>query len=441
MMNSMLGKVSNSPKKKITKKFFYSWEMIIVYLLIIINVLMMCIVPQTYFATGTIPTIIRSGMDLSFMVLGMVFILILGEIDVSVASIMIFSVMVTVSLYNVGCPGAIALICGILAGGALGALNGFLVAFFKLPSVIVTIATSLLYRGLVQIILGANYLELPAGSGLQNFFSTIAWYDIGGVIPVSLLVFLGFAIVFGVVLHKSKFGRELYIIGNSREVAYYSGIKVAKVKIISFAILGMMAALSGFIFIGRLNGITFSMGKGYELKVIAIAVLGGVSTLGGKGKIYGPVISVFLMTFLAKMLDLFSVHPNVQKIITGLILIIAVCVPLINKENLKKAKIKFIEWKNDFLRKNNSTELVTNTTYTISNDEIKFEENKVKEKKVEDKKPEEKKVVVLVKKVENKKPIKKIVNKKNNKKPSVKVNKNFVTKKKIKKTKKAGGKK
>lgn len=348
---SMLGKFKDMKKKKITKSFFYSWEMILVYIFIIINILLMGITPQTYFSHGTIPTIIRSGMDLSFMVLGMVFILILGEIDVSAAATMIFSTMVMASLYKVGCPGTIAVIMGIIAGGCLGAFNGFLVTFFKLPAVIVTIATSLLYRGLVQIILGANYLEIASGSGLQKFVSTLAWYDIGGFLPLSLVIFIVFAVIFGVVLHKTKFGRELYIVGNSKEVAKYSGIKVTRVRMTAFIIMGMMSALSGLIFIGRLNGITYSMGKGYELKVIAIAVLGGVSTLGGKGKIYGPVISVFVMAFIAKMLDLFSVHPNVQKIITGIILIIAVCIPLINKKNFEALKNKIKNRKKEFLRK------------------------------------------------------------------------------------------
>jgi len=322
--------------KIINKSFFTRWEMILVYILILINILLMIIVPQTYFTTRSITTIIRSGMDLSFMVLGMVFVLILGEIDVSVASIMILSTMVTGLTYGAGVPSVLAMILGIIAGGLCGAINGLLVTKLKLPSVIVTIATSLVFRGIVQIVLNANVLDT-----FPSFYGTIAWFDIGGFLPLCLVVFIIFAIAFGFVLHKTKFGRELYLTGSNKEAALYSGINVDLVKIIGFVTAGVMASISGIVFVGRLNGITYSMASGYELQVIAITVLGGVSTLGGKGKIYGPVIACFVMAFLAKALDLFDVHPNVQKIITGLVLIIAVIVPLLNKENLKKLKDKY----------------------------------------------------------------------------------------------------
>jgi len=323
-------------EKRFNKSFFVRWEMILIYILILINVLLMIIVPETYFTTRSITTIIRSGMDVSFMVLGMVFILIIGEIDVSVSSIMILSAMVTGLSCGAGVPDVLAMILGIIAGALCGAINGLLVTKLKLPSVIVTIATALLFRGIVQIVLKASYLDT-----FPSFYGTIAWYDIGGFIPLCFVIFIVFAIIFGITLHKSKYGRELYLVGTSREAALYSGIRVDSVKIIAFTIIGIMASISGIIFVGRLNGITYSMGTGYELQAIAIAVLGGVSTLGGSGNIYGPIISCFVMAFLTKALDLFGVHPNVQKIIIGLVLIIAVIVPLFNKDNLQKLKNKY----------------------------------------------------------------------------------------------------
>ena len=325
-----------APKFRLTKKFFYSWEMILVYIFIAINLLLMIFAGDIYFSAGTFQTIIRSGMEISIMVLGMTLILILGEIDVSVASIMVLSCVIMGLSYKAGVPTPFVILFGMITGGLCGCVNGLLVTKVKMPSVIATIATSMFFRGIAHGILQNGYLDsFPA------FFSKIAWNDIGGVIPVSLVIFLIFAVFFMFLLHRSKFGRELYLIGSNKRSADYSGIRVDRTKIIAYIIMGITAALSGCIFVGRLSGITYSMATGYELKVIAIVVLGGVSTLGGKGKLYGPVISTFIMAFLAKALDLFEIQTNAQKLVTGIILIIAVLIPRINKESYRQFKLKF----------------------------------------------------------------------------------------------------
>lgn len=335
--------INQTHKKKLTKKFFYSWEMILVYLFFAINILLMIFVNDVYFTHGSIQTIIRCGMEISFMVLGMTFILILGEIDVSVASIMLLSAMVMGLTYEnmVGASGEamaaiISVLMGVIAGGCCGLLNGILVSVIKMPSVITTIGTSFLFRGIVHIALGGDFK-----SNFPKFFEPLAWDDIGGVIPVSLIVFLIFAAFFCLILHRSRFGRQLYLVGNNKDTANYSGIRVAKTKIIAYVIMGVTAALSAIIFVGRLGGIDYTMATGYELKVIAVVVLGGVSTLGGKGKLYGPIIATFFMAFLLKSLDLFQVQQNVQKIAIGVILILAVLIPRMNKKTLLRFKLKF----------------------------------------------------------------------------------------------------
>ena len=327
----------NVKEKFKLSKFLVQWEMILVYILIAINVFLIILRPNLYFESGTIQTIIRSGMDLSIMVLGMIFILMLGDIDVSVGSIMIVSCMVMGLLYDAGMPSIIAVLGGIIAGGICGAFNGTLVAKFKMPAVIVTIATSMLFRGIVEIVLDVNTLK-----NYPSWFSTLAWGDLGGILPYSMIFFLVIGAVFAVVLHKTKFGRELYIIGNSPTVAEYSGIRVVRVKIIVFVIMGCAAALSGILFAGRRAGISSGMGSGYELQAIAIAVLGGVSTKGGKGKAYGPIIATFIMAFLSKTLDLLEVHANTQKIIIGVILLVAVMIPMVNKDFIAGLKLRFL---------------------------------------------------------------------------------------------------
>lgn len=229
------------------------------------------------------------------------------------------------------------MIAGIAAGALCGAFNGFLIAYVGMPAVIVTIASSMLFRGIVKIILDVNVLkEFP------SFYTSVAWTNILGI-PIALLLFFAMASVFVFVLHKSKFGRKLYIIGNNPTCAQYSGIDVKKTKMTVFILMGVMCGIASIFFVGRMGGsVSSTMGTGYEMTAIAICVLGGVSTNGGKGKVYGPVIATLIMAFLTYTLGLLDVDANTRKIVTGLILIIAVLIPSLNRELLASLKLKFI---------------------------------------------------------------------------------------------------
>jgi rhamnose transport system permease protein len=318
-------------------KFLVSWEMVLVYILILINIVLVVEKANLYFSPGTIQAIIQSGMDVSPLVLGMIFILMLGDIDVSVASTMIFSSMVTGLCCSAGVPAIIAVFAGILAGALCGAFNGFCVAYIGMPAVIVTIATSMLFRGIVKIVLDVNVLkEFP------SFYTAIAWVNIAGI-PLSLVVFLLMGVVFVFILHKSKFGRKLYVIGNNATCAEYSGIDVRKTKMIVFILMGAMCGVASIFFVGRMGGsVSSTMGTGYEMTAIAICVLGGVSTNGGKGKVYGPVIATLIMAFLTYTLGLLEVDANTRKIVTGFILIIAVLIPNVNRQLIANIKLKVL---------------------------------------------------------------------------------------------------
>ncbi|PHV70247.1 hypothetical protein CS063_11300 [Sporanaerobium hydrogeniformans] len=314
-------------------KFLISWEMILIYILLIINIALIISQPSLYFANGTLSSIIQSGMDLSFMVLAMIFVLMIGAIDVSVASIMIVCSMVTGLMMDANFPSFLCVICGILAGGICGIFNGLLIAKLKMPAVIVTISTSMLFRGIVKIILDVNVLK-----NFPKFYSTVAWENLLGI-PISLIFFLIAATIFGIILHHSKFGRELYMIGNNPTTTLYSGINVDGIQILVFTIMGLMAGISSIFFVGRMGGgVSSTMGTGYELNVIAICVLGGISTNGGKGRVYGPVIATLIMAFLIYTLGLMGVDANSRKILIGLILILAILIPHINKESIKQFK-------------------------------------------------------------------------------------------------------
>ena len=318
-------------------KFLVSWEMVLVYILLLINVVLMSMKPNLYFAAGTVQSIIQAGMDVCPLVLGMILILMLGDIDVSAASTMIFASMATGLCMDAGMPMIVAVIMAIIAGMACGAFNGFFVAYMGMPAVITTISTQMLFRGIVKIVLDVNVLKnFPA------FYTVIGWRNIGPI-PVAMALFLLMAVGFWFLLQKSKFGRTLYIIGNNPTCAEYSGINVKLTKLIVFMIMGAMSGVASIFFVGRMGGsVSSTMGTGYEMTAIAICVLGGVSTNGGKGKVYGPVIATFIFTFLTYTLGLLNVDANSRKIVTGLILIIAVLIPNVNKKLIADLKLKFV---------------------------------------------------------------------------------------------------
>ena len=218
-------------------KFLVKWEMILVYILILINLILAVARPGLYFNIGTIQSIIQSGLDLSPMVMGMVFVLMLGDIDVSIASNMVLSGMTTGLLYQNGTPGIVAVLAGILTGAVCGAFNGVLVGYVKMPAVIVTISTSMLFRGIVEIILDVNSLKnFPA------FYNAIGWRN-WWIFPICMVLYIIITVIFYFILHRSTFGRKLYIVGNNPVTAQYSGIRVERVKLIVFILMGVMAGL------------------------------------------------------------------------------------------------------------------------------------------------------------------------------------------------------
>lgn len=340
----MSGNKTNVPVRDLTikqgfklSKFLVSWEMVLVYILLLINVVLMAMKPNLYFASGTIQSIIQSGLDVCPLVLGMILILMLGDIDVSAASTMIFASMITGLCMNAGMPAAVAVIAGIFSGALCGAFNGFFVAYMGMPAVIATISTQMLFRGIVKIVLDVNVLK-----NFPSFYTEVGWRNVAGI-PISMIAFFIMAAIFVFLLHKSKFGRKLYIIGNNPVCAEYSGINVKLTKMIVFVIMGAMCGVASIFFVGRMGGsVSSTMGTGYEMTAIAICVLGGVSTNGGKGKVYGPVIATFIFAFLTYTLGLLDVDANSRKIVTGLILIIAVLIPSINRKLLAELKLKFI---------------------------------------------------------------------------------------------------
>jgi rhamnose transport system permease protein len=254
----------------------------------------------------------------------MALLVIAGEIDLSVAAIIALAstAMGAAAQVGIGTPGLVAI--GIGTGLACGTFNGVLVSVLKLPSIVVTIGTMSLFRGISYIVLGDQaYGKYPAD---------FAYFGQGYVVWVfsfEFVLFIVLAILFAILLHATNFGRQVYAIGNNDFAARFSGIPVERVKFILFLLTGVMSGVAAVCLTSRLGSTRPSIAQGWELEVVTMVVLGGISILGGSGTIGGVVIAAFVMGLVTFGLGLLNVPGIVMSIFIGLLLIITIAIPII----------------------------------------------------------------------------------------------------------------
>lgn len=254
----------------------------------------------------------------------MALLVISGEIDLSVAAIIALAstAMGAAAQLGIGTPGLVAI--GIGTGLACGIFNGVLVSVLKLPSIVVTIGTMSLFRGISYIVLGDQaYGKYPAD---------FAYFGQGYVVWVfsfEFVLFIVLAIIFAILLHATNFGRQVYAIGNNDFAARFSGIPVERVKFILFLLTGVMSGVAAVCLTSRLGSTRPSIAQGWELEVVTMVVLGGISILGGSGTIGGVVIAAFVMGLVTFGLGLLNVPGIVMSIFIGLLLIITIAIPII----------------------------------------------------------------------------------------------------------------
>jgi rhamnose transport system permease protein len=266
-----------------------------------------------------------SNGEIAIMALPMTLIIISGEIDLSVASILGMASALLGVLWNHGWPMPAIFVTVAVTGLAAGALNGLLVTRLRLPSLAVTIGTLALYRGIATILLGPNTVSsFPAAYtnlGVNGVPGT------GGDVTYSALIFAGLAIVFGVVLHATPFGRSVYAMGASAEAAQFAGIRVKRIKTVLFMVSGLVCSLVGVLYTFRLDTAVQDNGLGLELDVVAIVLLAGVSIFGGKGTLIGVVLAVLAFAGLQNALLLTNFNQEATGIVTGALLLASVFIP------------------------------------------------------------------------------------------------------------------
>ncbi len=319
MAERLIGK-----REFVAKKFFLQWEWILAYILIIVTVINTLMSPDTYFSG--MMTQMSDILGKSFIVFPMVFVILLGDIDISVASTTALSAVLMGVSYQAGMPMPLALLLCLGVGTMCGFFNGWLqIRFKELSAVIVTLSTMTLYRGIAYII-----LEDQAAGGFPTWFQYFSYGKILGI-PFILICFAGCAVLYSLILHKTIFGRRLYAMGNNITASRFSGVKADRIKLTVFTLAGLMSGVYAIFLTSTMMSTRPNVANGAELDVIAMAVLGGVSTAGGKGSMIGPIIAVFVIGFLKYGLGMVNASSQLIIIIVGLLLIIAVSIPQIQE--------------------------------------------------------------------------------------------------------------
>jgi rhamnose transport system permease protein len=298
-----------------------SWEgFLLVLLLVIIGV--NSVQAPAYLSIGNQINLFQLSIEKVIVVLSMTFIIINAEIDLSVASMMGLSACALGWLYEQGMSMPVGLLVGLLLGVLGGAFNGFWIAVVGLPSLVVTLATMIMYRGLARVL-----LEDRSIGQFSEWFDALGQQPLVGPFPLAMILFSIFVVLAVVILQYSGFGRHVYVIGNSKDVARYSGVKVRRIKMILFTVSGTIAAVAGLLFAARLGAVRGDLANGFELDIITMVLLGGVSIFGGSGSIYGVLLSILIVLNLRNGMSLANLTGHIQTGVVGVLLILSVLVP------------------------------------------------------------------------------------------------------------------
>jgi rhamnose transport system permease protein len=252
----------------------------------------------------------------------MALLIISREIDVSVASIVALAAVLMGLAADSGASTPILVLIGLATGLIAGTFNGLMVNYLGVHSIVVTIGTLSLYRGIAVSIVGDD-----AFTSFPSSFSWFGQHYIAGLVPVEFLFFAAVAILFAFVLHFTIYGRRIYAIGTNPDASRYAGINVARYRVAIFAATGLMCGLAAILLSSRLGSVRLNIATGWELQIITMVVLGGVSIAGGSGTILGVTLAIFVIGFLTFGLSLINVPGIVMNIYVGLMLILAIALP------------------------------------------------------------------------------------------------------------------
>jgi rhamnose transport system permease protein len=303
------------------KKILWSWEGFLLAILIV-TLAMNAAMSPAFLTVNNQINLFQLSIEKIIVALIMTLIIINGEIDLSVASVMGLAACLFGWLFQQGVPAPLACLLVLVAGVACGAFNALWITRVGIPSLVVTLAMLIGYRGLARVL-----VEDRGIGGFPEWFNAMGQQPIVGPFPLALILFALLFALLVFVLQFSAFGRKVYVIGNNKEVAAYSGVNVERVKAILFIASSAVSALAGLFYAARVGAVRGDMASGFELDVITIVLLGGVSIFGGKGTLFGTLLSILIVLNLRNGMALANITGHIQTGVIGVLLIASVLIP------------------------------------------------------------------------------------------------------------------
>lgn len=322
-MNAHANKaVKKPPLRRILQAFMDIRELTLIVLIALIILVMANINPY-FFSLSNFRAVAVGMTPTAIIVIGMAILLVSGGFDLSVGSVMALSSTVVAMLLLTGMPIFTAVLCGLLMGGVIGIANGLLVTSFGINPLIATLGTMSIARGIA--------LVLTEGFSVSSLPSSFAWIGKASFsgFPVIVIITIVLVLLFDLAVRHTRFFRQVYFIGANEKAAMLSGIHVNRVRIILYALTGVLAALAGVLLASRLMSGTPTAGNGIELQVLAAAVIGGASLRGGEGTILGAFLGVVFVALINNSMTMLAVSIYWQMIVIGSVLIIAVALDML----------------------------------------------------------------------------------------------------------------
>ena len=315
-----------------------SWDTAILVLLLTVLILA-SLTTEGFLTALNFSYIFSNTSEIMIIAFAMLFMIIMGEIDLSVASILALGSAMLGWSYAKGAPIWLSIIICILVGTLCGLVNGFLVTKLGLGSLAVTIGTLALYRGIANGILGENTVnEFP------EFWTSFGFDTFGtSFMPKTMPLIIFFGIMFGILLHRTPFGRRTLAIGQSPEAARFAGVNIIRHKMIVFTFTGFMSGVAGVVYTFRFSTAQADNGVGIELLVISAILLGGVSIFGGIGTMWGIVAGVLLAGSVESWLTLREINAQWRTIVTGLLLLLSVAAPVLVQKSKSRRERKALK--------------------------------------------------------------------------------------------------
>nr|WP_205352555.1 ribose ABC transporter permease [Vibrio cholerae] len=322
----MTNTTSDNRKKLLSKEWLIEQKSLIALLFLVVVV---SFLNPNFFTVDNLLNILRQTSVNAIIAVGMTLVILTAGIDLSVGSVLALCGAFAATLVAMEVPVLVAVPTALLAGAALGAISGIIIAKGKVQAFIATLVTMTLLRGVTMVYTDGR----PISTGFTDTADTFAWFGTGYALGIPVPVWLMVVVFAGAwyLLNHTRFGRYVYAMGGNESATRLSGINVDRVKIGVYAICGLLAALAGIIVTSRLSSAQPTAGMGYELDAIAAVVLGGTSLMGGKGRIMGTLIGALIIGFLNNALNLLDVSSYYQMIAKAVVILLAVLVDNKNK--------------------------------------------------------------------------------------------------------------